>query len=110
MIKITYVNHDGARHAVALEAGMTLMEGAVLNFVPGVEGVCGGLCSCGTCHCYLPEAWPALAPPAEAEAALLGARVDRRPGSRLGCQVVVTPQCDGLEIGLPAAQGAAAAV
>lgn len=109
MVKLIYIEHDGTRHPVEVEEGMNLMEGATLNSVPGVDGMCGGLCSCATCHCYLPEDRIAtVAPAAEGEAALLDFVPERRPGSRLGCQVRVTRELDGAEIGLPSMQANAA--
>ncbi len=53
MPSVTYIEHGGTEHRVAVESGMTVMEGAQLNTVPGIEAVCGGLCSCATCHCYI---------------------------------------------------------
>jgi 2Fe-2S ferredoxin len=106
MVKLNYIEHDGTSHSVEIEEGMNLMEGATLNMVPGVEGMCGGICSCGTCHCYLPEGGVAGVPAADAgEEAMLEFVLDRRPTSRLGCQVRVTRGFDGLQIRLPKAQG-----
>ncbi len=50
MATITYIEHDGTAHAVDVEEGITLMEGAVNNDVPGIEAQCGGGCSCATCR------------------------------------------------------------
>ncbi|MGH8445284.1 MAG: 2Fe-2S iron-sulfur cluster-binding protein [Solimonas sp.] len=102
MVAITYIEHDGTRHTVETEPNTNLMEGATLNMVPGVVGMCGGICSCATCHCYIPDAWrDRLPPPAEGERAMLDAVNHRRANSRLGCQVLVTAALDGLEVGLP---------
>jgi len=106
MVAITYVEHGGTRHTVDVEPGSSLMIGATLNMVPGVDGMCGGICSCATCHCYIPEGWRSRisAAKAEEEAMLEGASYrDKR--SRLGCQVVVTEEMDGLEVHLPPEQG-----
>lgn len=106
MVKLKYIEHDGTAHSVEIEEGMSLMEGATLNMVPGVDGMCGGICSCATCHCYLPEAGMAASAPASAgEESMLEFVEQRRPNSRLGCQVRVTSKFDGLEIRLPKAQG-----
>ena len=108
MIKLNYIEHDGTRHSVEVEAGMNLMEGATLNMVPGVEGMCGGICSCATCHCYVPENLVDRIPPAGlGEQAMLEAVAERRPNSRLGCQIRVTAELDGAEIRLPRSQGGA---
>jgi 2Fe-2S ferredoxin len=106
MVSIIYVEHNGARHPVSIDEGSNLMIGATLNMVPGVEGMCGGICSCATCHCYIAEPWRSrLPPPAEGERAMLEAVSHRRESSRLGCQVVVTAEVEGLEVHLPPDQG-----
>lgn len=87
---------------------MSVMEAATLNMVPGVDGMCGGICSCATCHCYVPESVVgALGPPDVGEEAMLEFVKDRQPNSRLGCQVRVSWKLDGLEIRLPESQGMA---
>lgn len=106
MALITYVEHNGTRHTVDVENGMSLMEGATLNMVPGIEGMCGGICSCATCHCYLPDRWRDRVEPAVGEEeAMLEGLSSRRDNSRLGCQVVVREGMDGYEVHLPASQG-----
>ena len=55
MVKIKFIEDNGTAHSVEVEEGMSIMEGATLNMVPGVDGMCGGICSCATCHCYLPD-------------------------------------------------------
>ena len=68
MPKITYVEFDGTRHEVDLEPELSLMEGSVLNEIPGIIGLCGGICSCATCHCYIGPEWAdKLPPPSEGE-------------------------------------------
>lgn len=103
MPRITYVEHDGTTHTVEVAVGMNLMEGATLNMVPGIIGMCGGICSCATCHCYLPDSLQ-TAPPTEGEEAILGGLAQRRGNSRLGCQVPITEDMDGLVVRLPASQ------
>lgn len=106
MISITYVEHNGTRHTVEAEVGMSLMECAVINLVPGVEGMCGGICSCATCHCYIPpELQQSLPGPSLGERNLLQVASHTQDNSRLGCQVFVTEEMDGIEIQLPVAQG-----
>jgi 2Fe-2S ferredoxin len=106
MVAITYIEHDGTRHTVDVEEGMSLMEGATLNMVPGIIGMCGGICSCATCHCYLPESWDGkVRGPADDERAMLDGLSNRRPNSRLGCQTPVTAEMEGLEVHLPPSQG-----
>jgi 2Fe-2S ferredoxin len=106
MVSITYIEHNGERHTVEATPGMNLMESATLNMVPGVDGQCGGICSCATCHCYLPESWSGLVPTAgEGELQMVEFAKYRQPNSRLGCQVILTEAHDGLEVHLPAEQG-----
>ena len=54
MARITYVEHDGTAHSVEVADGVSLMEGALGNGVPGIDGDCGGNCACATCHVYIP--------------------------------------------------------
>lgn len=105
MVAITYIESSGTRHAVDTEAGTNLMEGATLNMVPGVLGLCGGICSCATCHCFVPDEWASRIPPPEpGEQVVIETLPERRPNSRLGCQVRVTPELEGLVVHLPAGQ------
>jgi 2Fe-2S ferredoxin len=109
MVKLKYIEHDGSAHSVEVEEGMSIMEGATLNMVPGVDGMCGGICSCATCHCYLPpEAMRAVEPASSGEEAMLDFVQDRKPNSRLGCQVRVNSKLDGAEVRLPKTQGTVA--
>ena len=57
MPKVTYVEADGTRHEVDVPVDTSLMQGALNYMVPGIEGDCGGLCACGTCHIYVPQQW-----------------------------------------------------
>jgi 2Fe-2S ferredoxin len=102
LAKVTYVTASGVEYPVEIDSKQTLMEGAVLNDVPGIIGLCGGICSCATCHCYVGPEWQAkLQPPSEGEFAMLERASDRRLESRLGCQVVVTEALDGMVVRLP---------
>jgi 2Fe-2S ferredoxin len=106
MPKITYVLNDGSNRAVDLPVGTSLMEGAINNAIPGVLGDCGGGCACATCHLYVhAEANGPLQPVSEMEDDLLhGAAAERRPTSRLGCQVRVTSDFEGLTVTVPERQ------
>ena len=57
MAKITFIEHDGTSHSIDCENGMTVMEGAIKNSIPGIDADCGGACACATCHVYVDEAW-----------------------------------------------------
>ena len=106
MPTITYVESDGTRHVVDVDVDLNLMEGATLNMVPGVEGQCGGICSCATCHCYIEGAWAEGIPEMESgEKDMLKFAKHVKATSRLGCQVVITEAMDGMEVHLPAEQG-----
>lgn len=106
MVSITYIEHDGTRHPLDVDEGVNLMIAATINMVPGVEGMCGGICSCATCHCYIDEPWRSRLPaPGEGEQAMLESASHRKANSRLGCQVLVTAEAEGLEVHLPPDQG-----
>jgi 2Fe-2S ferredoxin len=105
MPKVTYIEASGQAHHVEVEVDQTLMEGAILNDVPGIVALCGGICSCSTCHCYIDTAWvERIAPPSEGELQMLERAWERRPESRLGCQIVVSPEMNELVVHLPAHQ------
>jgi 2Fe-2S ferredoxin len=105
MPKITYVEHDGTEHVVDLKSGISLMEGAVKNDVPGIDADCGGACACATCHVYVDEAWrDQVGPPLAMEQSMLEFAENVEPSSRLSCQVRVSDALDGLIVRLPASQ------
>jgi len=105
MPKITYIEHDGTQHVVDAESGMTVMEAAVKNQIPGIEAECGGACSCATCHVYVDDAWKAATgEPEEMEEDMLDFAFDVRPSSRLSCQIKVTDTLDGLVVKVPEKQ------
>ncbi len=105
MAKITYIEHDGTKHEVKAEAGMTVMEAAVKNTVPGIEAECGGACACATCHVYVKEDWrEATGQPEEMEEDMLDFAFDVRESSRLSCQIKVTDELDGLVVNVPEKQ------
>lgn len=102
MPEIVYVEPNGTRHSVIAAEDQTVMEGAVLNMLPGIEGMCGGLLSCATCHCYVAEEWAdRLDAPRPEERDMLELVTDRQPNSRLGCQIRLTADLAGLVIHLP---------
>jgi 2Fe-2S ferredoxin len=96
---------DAHGHTTPLEmrVGMSIMRSALDQGVAGIEGVCGGLLACATCHCYVDPAWIArLPPPSEEESQMLeNVAAERRSGSRLSCQLYVDESLDGLPITLP---------
>ena len=105
MVKITYVQPDGTSQSVAAEPGVTVMEAAKLNDIPGIEAECGGACACATCHVYVEPEWVEKTGKPEAiEEDMLDFAFDVRPESRLSCQIKVTPELDGLTVRVPAKQ------
>jgi 2Fe-2S ferredoxin len=99
MPKVTYIEPGGAVRVVEAKAGTTVMEAAIDNDVAGIVAECGGACSCATCHVYVAPEWtPRLPPPDGQEDGMLGCVLDRRPTSRLSCQIVLTPALDGLVV------------
>ena len=105
MAKITYIEHNGTPHSVSAEPGMTVMEAAVKNGVPGIEAECGGACACATCHVYVDDAWTErTGKPSEMEEDMLDFAFDVRPSSRLSCQIKVKPELDGLVVRVPEKQ------
>ena len=102
---ITYVEHDGAEHRVTVKSGVSLMQGAVSNNVPGIDADCGGACACATCHVYVDEAWTArTGERGDMEAAMLDFAEGVEATSRLACQIIVDDSHDGLVVRLPEAQ------
>jgi 2Fe-2S ferredoxin len=106
MTTITYIEPSGEARRVDVAEGWSLMQAAVANGVDGIVGECGGSCACATCHCYVDEARLAELPqPSDDELAMLeSTAAERRPNSRLACQIKAGPTLQGLTLSLPAAQ------
>ncbi len=105
MAKITYIEFDETTHTVEVRNGLSVMEGAVKNNVPGIDADCGGACACATCHVYVDEAWQGATGEASAmEESMLDFADEVKPNSRLSCQIRVTDALDGLIVRLPEAQ------
>lgn len=106
MPKITYIDAGGTARTIEAETGSTVMETAIRNNVPGIDAECGGACACATCHVYVDDAWIEKLPKAGSiEEDMLDFAYDVRPGSRLSCQIKVTPELDGLTVTTPEQQG-----
>lgn len=106
MANITYIEANNHSTTVNLPDGWNLMQGATANGIEGILGECGGSCACATCHCYIdPARLAELPPPSENELAMLAnVAAERRPNSRLACQIKSSPALDGLIVHLPEAQ------
>jgi len=103
MPRVTYLEPDGRAQTLSVDAGSSVMRAAVDAGIDGIEAQCGGLCACATCHCYVQQQWlDKLAPPSEDELLMLGnVAAERRPNSRLSCQLIVEPALDGLTVQFP---------
>ena len=103
MADVTYIEPDGTRRTLTLAAGSSVMRGAVDAGIEGIEAQCGGNCACATCHCYVQDPWlDKLPPPSDDEALMLtNVAAERRPNSRLSCQLIVEPELDGLTVRFP---------
>jgi len=105
MAKITYIEHDGTEHTVDVKPGLSVMEGAVKNNIPGIDADCGGACACATCHVYVDEAWQGkTGSPTAMEEAMLDFAEGVEPNSRLSCQIKVSDELEGLIVRLPESQ------
>jgi 2Fe-2S ferredoxin len=106
MAKITYIEHSGKEHTLEVKNGLTVMEGARDNNIPGIEADCGGACACSTCHVYVDAAWVDRLPPKQAmEEDMLEFAYEPDPvRSRLTCQLKVSDALDGLVVTMPERQ------
>ena len=106
MPRVTYIEHNGTEHVVEVANGMTVMEGARDNGIPGIEADCGGACACSTCHVYVDAAWVDRIPAKDAmEEDMLDFAWQPDPArSRLTCQLKVSDKLDGLRVQMPEKQ------
>ena len=106
MAKITYITNDNKDHTIEVQNGLTVMEGAVQNDIPGIDADCGGGMACATCHVYVKEEWFDKLPPKEdGEEDMLDMAFEPKKNSRLSCQIVVSDDLDGLTVNIPSKQG-----
>ena len=105
MAKITYDEHSGKLHTIQVQKGLTIMEGAVQNNIPGIDADCGGSMACATCHVYVKEEWFNKLPKKEdGEEDMLDMAYEPNKFSRLSCQLTVSDELEGLVVNLPAKQ------
>ncbi len=105
MSKITYIEHSGKSHTLDVENGLTVMEGAIQNNIPGIDADCGGGCACATCHVYVDDKWFNKLPNKEdAEQDMLDVAFEPNSFSRLSCQITVSDELDGLVVKMPLKQ------
>ena len=102
MPKITFIQSDGKTLEIDGSDGMILTQLPTMERVENIEGSCGGAMSCATCHVHVEEEWLGkLEVPSEDELNMLDFVDDLRPCSRLGCQIRMTPELDGLIVRVP---------
>ena len=105
MPKITYIEHNGKSHTIDVAKGLSVMEGAVQNNIPGIDADCGGGMACATCHVYVKEIWFDKLPKKEnGEEDMIDMAYEPNKFSRLSCQITVSDKIDGLVVQLPKKQ------
>ena len=105
MTKINYITHDNQKHTIDVQNGLTVMEGAVQNDIPGIDADCGGSMSCATCHVYVKEDWYDKLPKKDmGEDDMLDQAYEPKSSSRLSCQIMVSDELDGLSVYMPEKQ------
>ena len=105
MAKITYKDSQGNSKIVDVEKGLSVMEGAIQNDIPGIDADCGGAMACATCHVYVEENWFNKITKAEdAEVDMIDMAYEPKKNSRLSCQIIVSDELDGLEVTTPEKQ------
>ena len=105
MAKITYIEHGGTMHTIDVANGLSVMEGAIQNNIPGIDADCGGSMACATCHVYVKEEWFNKLPKKEdGEEDMIDMAHEPNKFSRLSCQLTVSEELDGLIVQLPEKQ------
>ena len=105
MAKITYIENSGKSHTIEVKNGLTIMEGAVQNNIPGIDADCGGSMACATCHVYVKENWFNKLPKKEdGEEDMLDMAYEPNKFSRLSCQLTVSDKLEGMIVNLPEKQ------
>ena len=106
MPKITYIELSGKSQTIEVANGLSVMEGAVQNDIPGIDADCGGGRACATCHVYVKEEWFDKLPKKEdGEEDMLDMAYEPKKNSRLSCQLIVSDELDGLIVSTPSKQG-----
>ena len=105
MAKIKYIDFQGNSKTIEVENGLTVMEGAIQNDVPGIDADCGGSMACATCHVYVEEKWlDKVLKAEEAEIDMIDMALEPKKNSRLSCQLIVSNELDGLTVTTPEKQ------
>ena len=105
MPKITYIDSNGNSKTIDIANGLSVMEGAIQNNIPGIDADCGGGMACATCHVYVKEEWlNKLDKPEDAEQDMIDMAFEPKKNSRLSCQLIVSDEMDGLVVNIPSKQ------
>ena len=105
MTKVTYKDFQGNSKTVEVDNGLSVMEGAIQNNIPGIDADCGGAMACATCHVYVEEKWlDKLSKAEEAEVDMIDMAYEPKKNSRLSCQIIVSDELNGLVVTTPAKQ------
>ena len=105
MPKITYIDNEGNSKTIDVENGLSVMEGAIQNNIPGIDADCGGSMACATCHVYVEEKWLNKLPkPEDAEVDMIDMAFEPKKNSRLSCQLIVSDELNGLTVTTPSKQ------
>jgi ferredoxin, 2Fe-2S len=105
MARVKFVHRDGVEKNVDVGYDASVMMAAVRSGIRGIDGECGGCLDCATCHVYVEESQAALVPPPSAdECELLSSVAQRRPNSRLSCQLKVPSSIEELIVYVPECQ------
>tara|TARA_B100000575_G_scaffold39668_1_gene27201 strand:+ start:163 stop:483 length:321 start_codon:yes stop_codon:yes gene_type:complete len=105
MTKIKYIEHNGTEHTIDVQNGLTVMEGAIQNDVPGIDADCGGSMACATCHVYVKDEWyNKIEEKTEGEDDMIDQAYNPKKNSRLSCQITVSDKVEGLVVQLPEKQ------
>tara|TARA_B110001454_G_scaffold205967_1_gene215983 strand:- start:2377 stop:2697 length:321 start_codon:yes stop_codon:yes gene_type:complete len=105
MAKITYVENNNNSQTIEIPNGLSVMEGAVQNNIPGIDADCGGAMACATCHVYVKNEWlDKLKKKEDGEEDMLDMAYEPKKNSRLSCQLIVSDELDGLIVHTPVQQ------
>tara|TARA_X000001036_G_scaffold352649_1_gene333876 strand:+ start:95 stop:415 length:321 start_codon:yes stop_codon:yes gene_type:complete len=105
MPKITYIDQKGNSKTIEVESGLSVMEGAIQNNIPGIDADCGGSMACATCHVYVEDSWfNKISKAEDAEIDMIDMAYKPKKNSRLSCQILVSDEVDGLTVTTPEKQ------
>tara|TARA_Y100001970_G_scaffold288594_1_gene416376 strand:- start:1634 stop:1954 length:321 start_codon:yes stop_codon:yes gene_type:complete len=105
MAKVTFIDFQGNTKTINVENGLSVMEGAIQNDVPGIDADCGGSMACATCHVYVEEKWLNKLPkPEDGEVDMIDMAFEPKKNSRLSCQITISDELDGLTVRTPEKQ------